>query len=293
MSIAVLLVPGDLIEKIRPELAERQIQVDLVSWKPKEDKKEEEDNLKDKEDAQKITTTEEKSDASRLGQTSDGDKKAKTKSGEGEGESGKGDNSEEKNDTVSEDSGGGEQTRKRPEQTGNKDGQSDSGAGGDRDRQFVVMAEGIARKIKQRYGSDLGVYPDKGTILYLEKHVQNELGFDKELIAQQQEVYKVLQKKKKDKDSTMERVISMKKLIDLVGGSDVQEKPISARQSGVRLVTNNIKHVLKATAYFTAPTGDVNWKKVAREASKNGNIMAYHSESENVSKDLLHLIDHL
>nr|AFX73373.1 VP6 [Changuinola virus] len=283
MSIAVLLVPGDLIEKIKPELVERQIQVDLVDWRSKGNK----------EDAAENTSTKKEPDGIGLGEKADGNQKTETSDKKGKDQDGEGSNTEAKTDVPREDPGGGGEARKGPGSTGGKDGQNAPGTTGDGGGRLVVMAEGIARKIKQKYGTDLGVHPEEGTILYLEKHVQNELGFDKELAAQQQEVYKVLQKKKRDKSVIIERVISMKKLIDLVGGQDVQEKPIAARQSGVRLVSNNIKQVPKATAYFTAPTGDIHWKEVAREAAKNGNIMAYHSEGDDIAKDLVHLIDHL
>nr|AGZ91987.1 helicase VP6 [Changuinola virus] len=281
MSIAVLLVPGDLIEEIKAELVDRQIQVDLVDWKKEE-----------KEDASSDSTTKEESDAERLGRKPKTSAQEKTKTGEAEGQDREGDRTEGKevlqNGHIQRAGGSGAGDEMARGTTGGAE------AGAEGHGRLVVITDEIAKRIKQKLGVDVDIYPKEGIILYLEKHVQNELLLDKEQIAQQQEMYKTIQKReKKDKEVKIEKIMSMKKLIDLVGKKDVNEKPISARQSGVRLVTNNIKHVNKATAYFTAPTGDTNWKNVAREAAKNSNIMAYHSDSENVAKDLLHLIDHL
>nr|AGZ91983.1 helicase VP6 [Changuinola virus] len=281
MSIAVLLVPGDLIEEIKAELVNRQIQVDLVPWKGKEDK-----------DASENSRTQEESNTEGLGRKSETNTEEKTKDGEREDQNRKGDRSEGKeilqHEHVQRERGSGTGTGMVTGTTGGAETGTE-GHGG-----MVVMTDEIAKRIKQKLGVDVNVYPTAGLILYLEKHVQNELLLDKEQIAQQQEIFKLIQKKeKKEKDIKIEKIMSMKKLIDLVGKKDVNEKPISARQSGVRLVSNNIKYVNNATAYFTAPTGDVNWKNVAREAAKNSNIMAYHSESDDIAKDLLHLIDHL
>nr|AGZ91985.1 helicase VP6 [Changuinola virus] len=281
MSIAVLLVPGDLIEEIKAELVNRQIQVDLVPWKGKEDK-----------DASENSPTKEESNGEGLGRKSETNIEEKTKDGERKDQDRKGDRVEGKeilqHEHIQREGGSGAGVGVVAGTTGGAE------IGIEGHERMVVMTDEIAKRIKQKLGVDVNVYPTMGIILYLEKHVQNELLLDKEQIAQQQEIFKVIQKKeKKEKDIKIEKIMSMKKLIDLVGKKDINEKPISARQSGVRLVTNNIKHVNKATAYFTAPTGDINWKYVAREAAKNSNIMAYHSDSDDLAKDLLHLIDHL
>nr|AVV63147.1 VP6 [Changuinola virus] len=279
MSIAVLLVPGDLIAKIKTELVERQIQVDLVNWE------------KEKEDASENSATSEKSNGGRLADGKKKDDEEEKEIGEEVRKTGEVDGREKKKVLPHADV-----------QRGTRQGTGDGVAGGtdtgtetesDRGRRLVVLTDDISKRLKQKLGVDVEIFPKDGTILYLEKHVQNELSLDKEQTAQQIEIFKKIQKEKDKEKYKIERIISMKKLIDLVGKKDVNEKPISAKQSGVKLVTNNIKHVNKATAYFTAPTGDTNWKNVAREASKNANIMAYHSEGESAVKDLLHLIDHL
>nr|AGZ91990.1 helicase VP6 [Changuinola virus] len=283
MSIAVLLVPGDLIEKIRPELSDRQIQVDLVGWKPERE-----------ENAEETTSAKEESHRGGLGEKDAGGGKEKKEEKAGDKENRE--RSEQKEGGTKKDAGpgGGGDDRGGDGVVGNADGGHGVGAEGAGGKRMVVMTEDIARKIKQKIGVDVQVYPAEGTVLFLERHVQNELLMDKESAAQQQEVFKTIQKiGKKDQKIQIDRVMSMKKLTDMLGSNDVVEKPISARQSGVKLVTNNPVHIKRATAYFTAPTGDINWKNVAREAAKNANIMAYHSESDDIAKDLLHLIDHL
>nr|AGZ91992.1 helicase VP6 [Changuinola virus] len=283
MSIAVLLVPGDLIEEIKAELVNRQIQVDLVDW--------ERDKEKDK-NASTNSATEEKSDSTRLGSKPEGGNEEEAKDGKTKGQDRKDDGNKEEEILSHEHVRRGGGSEAGAGMVGGTTAGSEVGTEGN--GRLVVMTDDIAKRIKQKLGVDVDIYPKEGIILYLEKHVQNELLLDKEQTAQQQEILKIIQKKeKKEKGIKIEKIMSMKKLIDLVGKKDVNEKPISARQSGVRLISNNIKHVNKATAYFTAPTGDTNWKNVAREAAKNSNIMAYHSEGENAAKDLLHLIDHL
>uniref|UniRef100_UPI0031384A87 VP6 n=1 Tax=Bluetongue virus 1 (isolate South Africa) TaxID=10905 RepID=UPI0031384A87 len=92
---------------------------------------------------------------------------------------------------------------------------------------------------------------------------------------------------------TIEGVMSQKKLLSMIGGVERKMAPIGARESAVMLVSNSIKDVVRATAYFTAPTGDPHWKEVAREASKKKNILAYTSTGGDVKTEFLHLIDHL
>nr|AGZ91984.1 helicase VP6 [Changuinola virus] len=283
MSIAVLLVPGDLIEKIKAELIERQIQVDLVDWKKEE---------KETDNASENSSTKEKSNREGLGGETKTDNEEKDKVGKTGDQDREGDGGKREKILQHEHVQRGGGSKEGDGMVGGATTRSEAGAGGE--GRMGVLTDEISKRIKQKLGVDVDVYPKGETILFLEKHVQNELLLDKEQIAQQLEVLRLIQKKeKKDRVVKIEKIMSMKKLTDLVGKKDVNEKPISARQSGVRLVSNNIKHVNKATAYFTAPTGDTNWKNVAREAAKNSNIMAYHSDSDDTAKDLLHLIDHL
>ncbi|AER60538.1 VP6 [Bluetongue virus] len=91
----------------------------------------------------------------------------------------------------------------------------------------------------------------------------------------------------------IEGVMSQKKLLSMIGGAERKVAPIGARESAVALVSNSLKDVPRATAYFTAPTGDPKWKEVAREASRKENILAYTSTGGDVKTEFLHLIDHL
>ncbi|AGX00995.1 helicase [Wallal virus] len=104
-----------------------------------------------------------------------------------------------------------------------------------------------------------------------------------------------VESKKEDEGYTSkyEEVYSYKKLDELVGKKDRKEEVFTARSSGVRLVSNDIKDVAIATAYYTCPTGDTNWKEVARKAAEQSNIMAYAGKGENSKEEFIHLIDHL
>ncbi|AFH41517.1 VP6 [Eubenangee virus] len=116
-------------------------------------------------------------------------------------------------------------------------------------------------------------------------NVDTEKG-DRQQLAEPSEV-------KTDGKDLIEDVLSYKKLEDLIGKRDVKEEKFGAVRSSVRLVSNDIEDVKKASAYFTCPTGDTSWKNVAREAAKQDNIMAYVGQSEDPKIEFLHLIDHL
>nr|P33422.1 RecName: Full=Protein VP6; AltName: Full=Minor inner core protein VP6 [Bluetongue virus (serotype 2 / isolate USA)]AAA42822.1 core protein VP6 [Bluetongue virus] len=198
---------------------------------------------------------------------------------------------------------------------------------------WVVLTEEIARAIESKYGTKIDVYRDEvpAQIIEVERSLQKELGISREGVAEQTERLRDLRRKEKSetharvaekgrrkqgkrvhgdaqKESTedektpeeptsvgitIEGVMSQKKLLSMIGGVERKMAPIGARESAVMLVSNSIKDVVRATAYFTAPTGDPHWKEVAREASKKKNILAYTSTGGDVKTEFLHLIDHL
>nr|AYA21776.1 VP6 [Bluetongue virus] len=329
MSAAILLAPGDVIKRSSEELKQRQIQINLVDWtesengkegkaEPKEEDKAEE--LKDGEGAQSESS--QKKESSKEAKDADVDRRVHTAVGSGSGAKGPGERANENVDRRDGKVRGG---------SGDADaGVGTTGANGGR---WVVLTEEIARAIESKYGTKVDVYRDEvpAQIIEVERNLQKELGISREGVAEQTERLRDLRRKEKSgayakaaergkrkqgkrphgdaqKESTeeektseepanigitIEGVMSQKKLLSMIGGVERKMAPIGARESAVMLVSNSIKDVVRATAYFTAPTGDPHWKEVAREASKKKNILAYTSTGGDVKTEFLHLIDHL
>nr|WVE63108.1 VP6 [Bluetongue virus] len=329
MSAAILLAPGDVIMRSSEELKQRQIQINLVDWtesengkegkaEPKEEDKAEE--LKDGEGTQSESS--QKKESGKEAKDADVDRRVHTAVGSGSGAKGPGERANENVDRGDGKVGGG---------GGDADaGVGTTGANGGR---WVVLTEEIARAIESKYGTKVDVYRDEvpAQIIEVERSLQKELGISREGVAEQTEKLRDLRRKEKSgthakaaergkrkqgkkphgdaqKDgteeekaseepasigTTIEGVMSQKKLLSMIGGAERKMAPIGARESAVMLVSNSIKDVVRATAYFTAPTGDPHWKEVAREASKKKNILAYTSTGGDVKTEFLHLIDHL
>nr|WVE63114.1 VP6 [Bluetongue virus] len=329
MSAAILLAPGDVIKRSSEELKQRQIQMNLVDWtesengkegkaEPKEEDKAEE--LKDGEGTQSESS--QKKESGKEAKDADVDRRVHTAVGSGSGAKGPGERANENVDRGDGKVGGG---------GGDADaGVGTTGANGGR---WVVLTEEIARAIESKYGTKVDVYRDEvpAQIIEVERSLQKELGISREGVAEQTEKLRDLRRKEKSgthakaaergkrkqgkkphgdaqKDgteeekaseepasigTTIEGVMSQKKLLSMIGGAERKMAPIGARESAVMLVSNSIKDVVRATAYFTAPTGDPHWKEVAREASKKKNILAYTSTGGDVKTEFLHLIDHL
>nr|WEU79207.1 VP6 [Bluetongue virus 12] len=329
MSAAILLAPGDVIKRSSEELKQRQIQINLMDWaesesgkegrtEPKEEDKAEE--LKDGEGTQSESS--QKKESSKEAKDADVDRRIHTAVGSGPGAKGFGERANENVDRGDGKAGGG---------GGDVDaGAGTTGANGGR---WVVLTEEIARAIESKYGTKIDVYRDEvpAQIIEVERSLQKELGISREGVAEQTERLRDLRRKEKsgtharaaekgrrkqgkkthgdvqkegteeEKTSedpasvgvTIEGVMSQKKLLSMIGGVERKMAPIGARESAVMLVSNSIKDVVRATAYFTAPTGDPHWKEVAREASKKKNILAYTSTGGDVKTEFLHLIDHL
>nr|AKV61413.1 VP6 [Bluetongue virus 16]AKV61427.1 VP6 [Bluetongue virus 16] len=329
MSAAMLLAPGDVIKRSSEELKQRQIQINLVDWTESESEKENKaepeegdkaEELKDGEGTQSESS--QKKESSKEVKDANVDRRIHTTVGPGSSAKGPGERTNENADRGDGKVGGG---------GGDADaGVGTTGANGGR---WVVLTEEIARAIESKYGTKIDVYRDEvpAQIIEVERSLQKELGISREGVAEQTERLRDLRRKEKsgahaktaergrrkqgkkphgdaqkegteeDKTSeepvsiriTIEGVMSQKKLLSMIGGVERKMAPIGARESAVMLVSNSIKDVVRATAYFTAPTGDPHWKEVAREASKKKNILAYTSTGGDVKMEFLHLIDHL
>nr|WOJ52091.1 VP6 [Bluetongue virus] len=329
MSAAMLLAPGDVIKRSSEELKQRQIQINLIDWTEgesgKEDKTEPKGEDKDKRSQNGEGTQSEsgqKKESSKEAKDADVDRCIHTTVGSGPGTKGFGECANENVDRGDGKAGGG-----------GGDADAGVGTTGTNGGRWVVLTEEIARAIESKYGTKIDVYKDEvpAQIIEVERSLQKELGISREGVAEQTERLRDLRRKEKsgaharaaekgrrkqgkrahgdaqkegteeEKTSedpasigiTIEGVMSQKKLLSMIGGVERKMAPIGARESAVMLVSNSIKDVTRATAYFTAPTGDPHWKEVAREASKKKNILAYTSTGGDVKTEFLHLIDHL
>nr|ATY47066.1 VP6 protein [Bluetongue virus] len=329
MSAAILLAPGDVIKRSSEELKQRQIQINLVDWAESEggeegktESKEERKTEEPKDGEGTQSESGQKKESSKETKDADVDRRIHTAVGPRSGTKGSGERANENADRGDGKVGGG---------SGDADaGVGTAGANGGR---WVVLTEEIARAIESKYGTKIDVYRDEvpAQIIEVERSLQKELGISREGVAEQTERLRDLRRKEKngtqakavekgrrkqgkgvhghaqkegteeDKASeepasigiTIEGVMSQKKLLSMIGGVERKMAPIGARESAVMLVSNSVKDVVRATAYFTAPTGDPRWKEVAREASKKKNILAYTSAGGDVKTEFLHLIDHL
>nr|WEU79315.1 VP6 [Bluetongue virus 6] len=329
MSAAILLAPGDVIKRSSEELKRRQIQINLVDWMEGEGGKEDRTEPKEEREAEGSKDGEEtqpessqKKGGGKEAKNADVDRRIHTAVGSGSGTKGSGERANENADGGDGKVGGG-----------GGDADAGVGATGANGGRWVVLTEEIARAIESKYGTKIDVYRDEipAQIIEVERSLQKELGISREGVAEQTERLRDLRRKEKNgahakavekggrkqrkkthgdaqKESTedektseepvgigiaIEGVMSQKKLLSMIGGVERKMAPIGARESAVMLVSNSIKDVVRATAYFTAPTGDPYWKEVAREASKKKNILAYTSTGGDAKTEFLHLIDHL
>nr|QPH37451.1 helicase [Bluetongue virus 1] len=330
MSAAILLAPGDVIKRSSEELKQRQIQINLVDWIENKSEKEKEpklegesgkqDNLNDGEGTQQKDGEKEKDGEET--QDANVDRRLHTTVGSGSSAKGSGERADKNVD------GRDGKTRR-----GGGDADEGAGVAGASRRGWVVLTDEIARAIESKYGTKVDVYREEASaqIIEIERSLQKELGITREGAAEQTEKLRDLRRKERGElrtktvvkgdrkhggnsrdcsstkgsvgeevqeettkmGITIEGVMSQKKLLSMIGGVERKAAPIGARESAVMLVSNDIKDVARATAYFTSPTGDPNWKEVAREASKKKNILAYSSTGGDTKTEFLHLIDHL
>ncbi|AOG59225.1 VP6 [Bluetongue virus 17] len=329
MSAAMLLAPGDVIKRSSEELKQRQIQINLIDWAESESGKGSKVEPKEGDEAEESKDGEgtqsesgQKKEGGKEAKDADVDRRVHTTVGSGSSAKGFGERANENVDRGDGKVGGG-----------GGDADAGVGTTGTNGGRWVVLTEEIARAIESKYGTKIDVYRDEvpAQIIEVERSLQKELGISREGVAEQTERLRDLRRKEKSgaharvaekgrrkqgkkahgdaqKESTedertseepasvgitIEGVMSQKKLLSMIGGVERKMAPIGARESAVMLVSNSIKDVARATAYFTAPTGDPHWKEVAREASKKKNILAYTSTGGDVKTEFLHLIDHL
>lgn len=191
---------------------------------------------------------------------------------------------------------GGDKSRKDGREGGGRVDVSNDGGDGNVQRGWVVLTSEIARAISSKYGTNVGVYDEKSlNVIYIDKPLQKVLDFSREMSAEQTEMVREVRKRrgKGDGKLVIDEVMSMKKLQSMIGGLERKADVVRARDTSVMLVSNDEADLERATAYFTAPTGDKNWKEVARKAAMKGNIMAYTSTGTDAKSEFLHLIDHL
>nr|AMQ36825.1 viral protein 6 [Bluetongue virus] len=329
MSAAILLAPGDVIKRSTEELKQRQIQINLIDW-PEGVREKGVEEAGREERAERAQNGEETQSTS--GKEKEGGKKTQNANVDGRLHIavGSGSSAEGFGGSPGKNADGGDgEIGRRNRITNEGDGTNGASSRG----WVVLTDEiARAIESKYGTKVEVYADEPEAQIIEIERNLQKELGISREGVAEQTErlrdirrrerhrsmkkvetKHKVKDRKKKEvedvqkeDDQTLptreemqqtgvvvEGVMSQKKLLSMIGGIERRAAPIGARESAVMLVSNSLKDVARATAYFTSPTGDPNWKEVAREASKNKNILAYTSAGGDVKSEFLHLIDHL
>nr|AHC53334.1 VP6 protein [Epizootic hemorrhagic disease virus] len=215
MSAAVLLAPGDVIQRSTEELKQRRIQIHLVDWE-KEDKGRKEETEKRSESGGRKEKEKEKDEET----PSKGREEKKT------------DEKDANEDDVRRvDAPMGHRSsdyRSGEREKGPSDGGRDKVEGGDRNDatrtggdgtgggRWLVGSEEIAQCLQNRYGVSIPVYKpgSNGTFINLEKSLQKELGFSREMAAEQTEALRTirseLKKRKMAKPHAVKNDVSQK-----------------------------------------------------------------------------------
>ncbi|CAN89085.1 VP6 protein [Epizootic hemorrhagic disease virus (serotype 1 / strain New Jersey)] len=215
MSAAVLLAPGDVIQRSTEELRQRQIQIHLVDW--------------EKEDKGRKEETEERSES---GGQKEKEKEKDEETPSKRREEKKTDEKDANEDEVRRvDAPMGHRPsdyRSGEREKGPSDGGRDKVKGGDRNDatrtggngtgggRWLVGSEEIAQCLQNRYGVSIPVYKPgaNGTFINLEKSLQKELGFSREMAAEQTEALRTikseLKKRKMAKPHAVKNDVSQK-----------------------------------------------------------------------------------
>nr|ATW68838.1 helicase [Baku virus] len=161
---------------------------------------------------------------------------------------------------------------------------------------YLVATERIAALLRQRGAKFVevlkpgGPVPPNSTFLWLGPQALKSLGAESSESAAQ-----------KDSDLVLHRMRQSGAAVDVVrihGAPELTRRfpgqdELPPARTSVALVSNRQRDVPRAHILFSAPTGDTNWKSIARGATRRANIRAYaYEEMGSVSPGqvLLHLI---
>nr|AIY25160.1 VP6 [Epizootic hemorrhagic disease virus 7] len=214
MSAAVLLAPGDVIQRSTEELKQRQIQIHLVDWE-KEDKEkkdetekkgEEKGKEKDKEkDEETPPKRREEKKTDEKNANEDDVRRMDAPVGHRPGDHRSGERKEGFGD------GGGDKVKRGDRNDAARTGGDGTGGG-----RWLVGSEEIAQCLQNRYGVSIPVYKPgaNGTFINLEKSLQKELGFSREMAAEQTEALRTikgeLKKRKTARPHAMKNDVTQK-----------------------------------------------------------------------------------
>nr|ALX38562.1 VP6 protein [Epizootic hemorrhagic disease virus] len=225
MSAAVLLAPGDVIQRSTEELKQMQIQIHLVDW--------------EKEDKGRKEETEERSESG--GQKGKGKEKDEETPSKRREEKKTDEKDANEDDVRRVDAPMGHRPsdyRSGEREKGSSDGGRDKVKGGDRNDatrtggngtgggRWLVGSEEIAQCLQNRYGVSIPVYKPgaNGTFINLEKSLQKELGFSREMAAEQTEALRTIKSELKKRKMAKPHVVK----------NDVSQKSDKKRGKGER-----------------------------------------------------------
>ncbi|QCQ85351.1 VP6 [CHeRI orbivirus 2-1] len=156
----------------------------------------------------------------------------------------------------------------------------------------LVLSEDIQEKLRIEYDIEVDTtakkvdFSSEACVVELGPRLLKSLELAMELKEEQSDELKRVKRLcggGKRKTLKFLRFDSEKGLLELLGGKKKKkenEKDYvkAVPTTRVTLVTNSIKDVGKAHIMFTTPTGDPNWKEVARQATKRSNIRVYNHQ---------------
>nr|AYA60493.1 VP6 [Mobuck virus] len=321
MTRIVLLAPGDVIERCEAEIKERGIKTKIKDWKDKaKEGQRQEKGEENTVDGHRNGAAESIGEGRPGEDTQSLDGSAGGLSGRRESRSGKrgdiastsegsrrDDKKEkdtqlpvllDKSETKIEDFKEGKEDK---EHVGTKsDGDKGKETAVQVKTKIFVLHDEIADKLEEEYDMKVETTIGKMTldddimILEFGPALLKRMGFGADVKDEQNDEMKRLRrvsetvntKKKTGTTKKTVRVDSEKGLSELVGRRRVDpstKKNLTHNTTRVSLISNAIEDVERAHVIFTAPTGDTNWKEVARTATKRSNIRAYRHTPGEVS----------
>ncbi|AEE98376.1 helicase [Umatilla virus] len=168
-----------------------------------------------------------------------------------------------------------------------------------------VLTRAVADAINQRSGKQLDVLATlsdlngKGKCYQISGGVGKIIGLDNDAVKEQIDALNELKSQYDgpNVNALLKRVLRIESSskLDQMFPKNVDEKQTIG--SGVVLATNDPSFLPQSNALFTCPTGDTNWKEVARQATNKTSIRAYtYSEigsGSEIKEAFLSLIDSL
>nr|UBB38835.1 NS4 [Wongorr virus] len=274
----ILLAPGDIINATIPELKTRRVDVRVDKWIEEKDADSKENKDTGTHPKDKTLQPSDEVDT----HSDDIPKQQDVKKSENTADHAKSKSAEEKADDVSKRQEG--HPAKSETQAARKEGADLSAQ--TTDKQAIlsyVLTPAISATIEEHRGHVLGVLNSVQQMsggakcYHLSAAVGRSLGLSQDNIREQTDKTNALRKSREAASvpalmKSIEKIESIARFDELFPDRRAQPEQIG---TSVVYVTNSKVDIPRAHVMYTAPTGDTNWKEVAREATKRRDLRAY------------------